>query len=108
MCIRDSPICPTKTKNDSYPSGHATAGYLMALTLIDMFPDKRDAILARAQEYANNRLVCGVHFPSDIAASRLVAYSVHAIMANKPQYQQELAAARAEVNPFLTAAGKAQ
>ncbi len=91
------PICTTKTKDDSYPSGHATTGYLMALTLIDMLPDERDAILKRADDYANNRLVCGVHYRSDVEASKLLAYTIHAVMTTKPQYQQELAVARAEV-----------
>jgi acid phosphatase (class A) len=91
------PVCVTKTVNDSYPSGHATTGYLMALTLVDMVPEKRDLILARADDYANNRLICGVHYRSDIEASKLVAYTLHAVMANKPQYQRELAVARAEV-----------
>lgn len=91
------PVCATKTKDDSYPSGHATTGYLMALTLVDMAPEKRDLILARADDYANNRLVCGVHYRSDIEASKLLAYTIHAVMANKPQYQQELAAARTEL-----------
>ncbi len=91
------PICVTKTKDDAYPSGHATTGYLMALTLIDMVPEKRDSILNRADDYANNRLICGVHYRSDIEASKLLAYTIHAVMANKPQYQQELAVARAEV-----------
>ncbi len=95
------PVCVTKTIDDSYPSGHATTGYLMALTLIDMLPEKRDAILARADDYANNRLICGVHFRSDIEASKLVAYTIHAVMANKPQYQQELAVARAELQSHM-------
>jgi acid phosphatase (class A) len=96
------PICITKTKNDSYPSGHATAGYLLALALVDMVPQKRDAILARADDYASNRLICGVHFRSDVEAGKLLAYSVHALMASKPQYQKELAAARAEVQRYLS------
>ena len=95
------PVCTTKTKNDSYPSGHTTTGYLMALTLIDMVPEKRDVILARADDYARNRLVCGVHYPSDLQASKLLAYSIHAVMANHPQYRQELAAARVELRQAL-------
>ena len=94
------PVCPTKTKDDSYPSGHATNGYTMALTLIDLLPEQRDAILARADAYAANRQMCGVHYRSDTEASRLVAYSLHAVMAGKPQYQQELAAARAELQAW--------
>jgi acid phosphatase (class A) len=95
------PVCKTKTKDDSYPSGHTTSGYLLALTLVDMVPEKRDAILARADEYARNRLVCGVHYPSDLPASQLVAYSIHAIMEVNPQYQKELADAKAELRRVL-------
>jgi acid phosphatase (class A) len=95
------PICATKTKNDSYPSGHTTAGYILALSLIDMVPEKRDAILARADDYANNRLVCGVHYASDLEASKLLAYTIHAVMANNPQYQKELAVARLELRRSL-------
>jgi acid phosphatase (class A) len=102
------PTCVTKTKNDSYPSGHTTTGYLMALTLIDMVPEKRDAILARADDYANNRLVCGVHYPSDLQASKLLAYSIHAVMGTHPQYQKELAAAKLELRQSLGLATAAQ
>jgi acid phosphatase (class A) len=98
------PVCATKTKDDSYPSGHTTTGYLMALTLIDMLPEQRDLILTRANDYAYNRLVCGVHYRSDTEASKLLAYAVHAVMATKPAYQQELAAARTELRAaFLKA-----
>jgi acid phosphatase (class A) len=95
------PVCKTKTKNDSYPSGHALAGYLAALTLVDLVPEKRDAILARADEYAHNRLVCGVHFASDVQASRLLAYATHAAMLDNPEYRLEEAAARVELRTAL-------
>jgi acid phosphatase (class A) len=101
------PVCKTKTKNDSYPSGHTTTGYLMALALIDMVPEKRDAILARADDYANNRLICGVHYPSDLQASKLVAYSMHAVMGTNPKYRQELGAARLELRRVLGLASPA-
>ena len=96
-----TPVCKTKTKDDSYPSGHTTAGYLAALALIEMVPEKRDAILARAADYGNNRLVCGVHFPSDVQASKLLAYAVHAVMDTDPRYTQEMHAARAELRRAL-------
>ena len=95
------PVCKTKAKDDSYPSGHATSGYLLALTLIDMVPEKRDAILARAEDYGHNRLVCGVHYPTDVPASKLLAYTIHAIMEVSPEYQKELAAAKAELRQAL-------
>lgn len=95
------PACKTKTKDDAYPSGHATSGYLMALTLIDLVPEKRDAILARAETYARNRLVCGVHHPSDIEAGKLLAYALYPLMAASPRYQEEMQAARAELRQTL-------
>ena len=95
------PICETKIKDDSYPSGHTFAGYLQALTLIDMVPERRDAILARADDYAHNRMVCGVQYESDLDASKLLAYSTFALMANHPQYQKEMLGARLELRRVL-------
>jgi acid phosphatase (class A) len=95
------PVCKTKTKADSYPSGHALAGWLAALTLVDLAPERREAILARADAYARSRLVCGVHFASDIEASKLLAYTVHAAMQGDPAYRQDVAAARAELHEAL-------
>ena len=95
------PICAVKTIADSFPSGHSTSGYLAGITLALMLPEKRDAILARADDYAHNRLVCGVHYPSDIAASKLVAYSAMAIIEQKSQFKEELAAARKETRAAL-------
>jgi acid phosphatase (class A) len=95
------PVCKTKIKDDSYPSGHSTSGYIFALTLIDMAPEKRDEILARAEDYAHNRLVCGVHYSSDLPASRLSAYTIHAVMETNPQYQKVVAEARAELRSKL-------
>ena len=52
----------------SYPSGHATMGFSMGVVLASLAPEKAQAILARANEYAENRLVCGMHFRRDIEA----------------------------------------
>jgi acid phosphatase (class A) len=95
------PICKTKTVDDSYPSGHTTSGYLLALALIDMIPEKHDEILARAESYAFDRLICGVHYRSDLDASKRLAYAIHAVMAQNPQYRIEMTEARAELRGFL-------
>jgi acid phosphatase (class A) len=93
------PVCKTNSnvKDYGYPSGHATTGYLEALALIQILPEMRDAILARADDYAYSRVVCGVHYPSDGHASKLAAYSMMSIIVNNPQFKQELEAARVEV-----------
>ena len=94
-------VCPVKPAHDSYPSGHALTGYLEALTLAEMVPEKRAEILARADDYAHNRLVCGVHYASDIEASRRIAYIVFGYMLATPRFQHDLAAAKLELRPKL-------
>jgi acid phosphatase (class A) len=86
---------------NSYPSGHALTGYLEGLTLAEMVPEKRDEILVRADDYAHNRLVCGVHHASDVEASRRVAYVVFGYMLATPRFQSDLAAAKAETRAKL-------
>ena len=108
------PVCKTTTNREDYgyPSGHGTTGFLEALTLVQMVPEKRDAILARADDYAHSREVCGAHYASDEAASKTLAYAMMGVMMVNPQFKAELAAAKAELraalglSPALTAEGK--
>jgi acid phosphatase (class A) len=46
-------------------------------------------------------VVCGVHYPTDVAASKLVAYAMMGIMMNDPQFKKELEAERAETRRAL-------
>ena len=55
---------------NSYPSGHSTVGFAMAEVMASLMPDKAGAILARASVFAENRLLCGYHFRSDIVAGQ--------------------------------------
>jgi acid phosphatase (class A) len=95
------PVCKATLKKDSYPSGHTMTGYLMALTLASMLPERRDVIFARADDYAHNRLVCGVHHPSDLESGKEIAYALFAVMADHPRFKAERAAATAEVRRAL-------
>jgi acid phosphatase (class A) len=95
------PVCPTTLENESYPSGHAMSGYLEALVLASMLPEEKDAIFARAGDYAHNRLVCGVHHASDIEASKEIAYALFAVMADNTRFEAERSAAEAEVRKAL-------
>jgi acid phosphatase (class A) len=103
------PVCELTEAPNSYPSGHALTGYLEAFTLAEIVPEKRVEIMARADDYAHNRLVCGVHYPSDIEESQRVAYLVFGYMMATPRFEQDLAAAKAEARPKLglpTASGR--
>ena len=92
------PVCKTNADvtDYGYPSGHSTTGYLEALVLTMIVPEKRGAVLARADDYAHSRVVCGVPYTTDVVAGKSVACAMIAIMMNNPQFRKELEAARAE------------
>ena len=81
----------------SYPSGHSTMGYAMGTVLAAMAPEKAQAILARADEYAENRLVCGMHFRRDIEAGHVLGTAVAVKLMQKPQFRVEYEAAADEL-----------
>jgi acid phosphatase (class A) len=86
----------------SYPSGHSTLGYSVGFALAQLIPGKAPQILARANDYALSREYCGVHFPSDTAASHVYASLTSRKLMSEPKLAKLIAAARAE----LKAAGQ--
>ena len=85
---------PAKT---SYPSGHATLAFSTGVMLAALMPDKAQAILERAREYAENRMVCGMHFRSDIMAGQDLGTIVAVRLMQDPGFASEMEAARAEL-----------
>jgi acid phosphatase (class A) len=84
-------------KNASYPSGHSTVGDLDALILAELAPDLKDAILARGLQIGDDRVIGGVHFPSDVDAGRTLAHDLFARLMAVPAFQADLAQAKAEI-----------
>jgi acid phosphatase (class A) len=82
----------------SYPSGHATRGYVFAVVLAAAAPEKHDAIFDRAAEYAQNRVICGAHFPSDVEAGRLLGTSLAAVMLAEPRFRRALEVIQVELH----------
>jgi len=79
---RINPLLRKKTSG-AYPSGHTTIGTLMGIVLGDMIPEQKAAIMARAWEFANNRLVAGMHYATDVKAGRLSASPIAAVLGLK-------------------------
>lgn len=84
-------------EHSSYPSGHATMGFAVGVVLADVVPDKAQPILARAAEFAHNRLVCGMHYPSDVVAGQALGTAVAELFLHDPAHRSEIAAAAAEL-----------
>ena len=94
--------CIENVKGDlSYPSGHAAFAWAMAEVLADLVPEKRSALEARAAEFARQRMVCGVHFPSDLAAGKQAAeWVMQGVRANM-EYSIEAAEASVKLREEL-------
>ncbi|MDR3511422.1 MAG: phosphatase PAP2 family protein [Caulobacteraceae bacterium] len=81
----------------SYPSGHATMGYAVAMTYAVLAPEKAQALMARAADYATSREVCGAHYGSDTAASAALSAAVVTALLKDPRFQAKLQLARSEL-----------
>jgi len=81
----------------SYPSGHATMGYSVGVVLAAAIPEKAQAILARADAYAENRLVCGMHLRRDIVAGEVLGTAVALTLMHDAEFKAEFDAAEQEL-----------
>jgi acid phosphatase (class A) len=80
----------------SYPSGHTARGWMFALVLASIAPERAEAIAVRANAFAMNRVICGHHWKSDIDAGKIEASVIFAAITGTPEYQEQLQKARAE------------
>ena len=55
------------------------------------------AILARAKSYGENRLLCGVHYRSDIIAGQVLGSVVAEELLANPTFKSDFEAAKAEL-----------
>ena len=83
-------------RNGSYPSGHTSAGWTWALILAEIAPERADAILSRGLAFGQSRVICGVHWQSDVTAGRVVAAAVVARLHTDPVFRAQIKAARKE------------
>ena len=100
--IGDSqPICVPREDwmktNASYPSGHAMVGWSWGLILSELAPARADGLMAAGKGVGDSRVICGVHYQSDIEAGRTLASAMVARLHGDPAFQRDLAAARREL-----------
>jgi len=100
--VNKMPTCDPEAEaylitSGSYPSGHSAIGWTWALILSELFPDKANAILKRGWEFGESRVVCNLHWFSDVEEGRTMgSASVAALHGNK-QFMHDLEKAKKEV-----------
>jgi acid phosphatase (class A) len=84
-------------KSFSYPSGHSTESMTLALVLADLFPDKHDAIIAKARSIGWHRVQTARHYPTDIYAGRVLAQAIVKQMKKSDAFQKDFDEAKTEI-----------
>jgi acid phosphatase (class A) len=84
-------------KDGSYPSGHTAIGWTWALILSEVAPDRSDAILARGRAFGQSRVVCNVHWESDVIEGRFMGAATVARLHADAAFRADLEAAKAEL-----------
>jgi acid phosphatase (class A) len=100
--VNKKPSCTPNDEKDlstngSYPSGHTTIGWAWALILSEIAPEQADAILARGRAFGESRVVCNVHWQSDVNEGRVMGAAVVARLHTDPVFRAELKAAKADL-----------
>lgn len=84
-------------KSFGYPSGHSTESMVLALVLSDLFPEKREAILAKARMIGWHRVQLARHYPTDIYAGRVLAQAIYRELQKSHVFKQQLEEVRQEL-----------
>lgn len=65
--------CISLEDSYAYPSGHTMIARVYARILSQVYPERAEKLLERASAYSMNRVLGGVHHPSDIKAGEVLA-----------------------------------
>ncbi len=99
---------PGLRKNGSYPSGHTSIGWATALVLAEINPERQTEIIKRGYDFGQSRVICGVHYQSDVDAGRIVGAAVVASLHADKGFQKQLAKAKKELKNLKKKAAKSR
>lgn len=87
--------------SSSYPSGHTSRSTMMAIILSKMVPEKREVIFTRAHDYAQSRIIGGMHYPQDLEAGMRAGSAMAATLLASPTFMADFEVSRAEIRKVL-------
>lgn len=97
----NQPICtPDADKlaaSFSYPSGHTTWGWLVASILGSALPERSSQIMQRGRIFGESRIVCGVHWKSDVQAGYMNGSAMFAAIQGQPWFAEKMDLIRKEL-----------
>lgn len=81
----------------SYPSGSATVGTAFGQVFAALVPDQAGPLALIGHEIAVSRMVCGMHYPADVAAGEQLGEAVFGAIAATPAFVADVEPARREL-----------
>ena len=85
-------------KSASYPSGHTTRGWTMALILSELLPERSQDILEAGYRYGASRVIVGYHYQSDVQEARAAASGIVAVLHSSDEFQKDMKKAKKEID----------
>ena len=89
-------------KSGAYPSGHTAAGWAWAVILSEMVPERAEQILARGRAYGQSRVVCNLHWQSDVEAGRIIGEAAVEALRKDTDFTLDLLQARKELQAQIS------
>jgi acid phosphatase (class A) len=87
--VQIKPCIPLQ-KSNSYPSGHAAVSYVAAKSFSLIYPALAKKFLQRAEVIASDRVLGGVHHPSDVVAGRILGEEIFSALRKNQKFLDDL------------------
>jgi len=84
------------SQNGSYPSGHTCKGFITAMLLTEINPQRADKLFERGYQIGISRLIVGMHWRSDVNDARMIAAEVVALLHSNTDFLKQMEKAKAE------------
>ncbi|MEJ2468845.1 MAG: phosphatase PAP2 family protein [Campylobacterales bacterium] len=102
FAVNGAPTCTPEKEHHmrevgAYPSGHTALGWAWALILSELSPEHADALLERGWAYGQSRVVCNVHWQSDVTMGRIMGAAAVARLHADLGFRAAMDAARKEL-----------
>jgi acid phosphatase (class A) len=90
-------VTPAARNSASYPSGSAAVGVAYGEAFALLEPDRAEVVRGVGRQIAISRLICAMHYPTDVAVGEDIGRAVAIEAARTPAFQADVAAARLEL-----------
>jgi acid phosphatase (class A) len=93
--------CVALEHTGSFPSGHATRGIVWATLVAEIFADERQKLMDRGRLIGQDRVIGGMHYPSDVAAGQKLGAAIARKFLASDTFETEFAKVKKECHTHL-------